>query len=241
MKGFAAITTIAAGLTLASPALAGTGYLLDLGSVDGTAGTSISLDSWSFGVCNVGQCSTSSTKREAATGKASGKSGSTIQASQNSQSLRESPSRPSVATGVAAQSGDIDGDGVPDFAFAATQDAVYGMAWTVDASPPSVMKLCEGKHIAKANLRRGDDVFEISDAAITCSVQPPQAEQRAGINRIDSTPARISTNLTVAKQTQQSSFGERCQSGMCAAGSMTITVTSGQMKHTKTGHVTLLK
>ncbi len=41
----------------------------------------------------------------------------------------------------------------------------------------------------------------------------------AGINRIDSTPARISTNLTVGKQTQQSSFGERVQSGLQQTGS----------------------
>ncbi len=39
------------------------------------------------------------------------------------------------------------------------------------------------------------------------------------INRIDSTPARISTNFTVGKQTQGASFGERVQAGLHQAGS----------------------
>ena len=41
----------------------------------------------------------------------------------------------------------------------------------------------------------------------------------SGINRIDSTPARISTNFTVGKQTQQSSFGEKMQDNLGRAGS----------------------
>lgn len=41
----------------------------------------------------------------------------------------------------------------------------------------------------------------------------------AGINRIDPTPARISTNFTVGKQTQGASFGERVHTGLQQAGS----------------------
>src|SRR5512137_2507473 len=40
----------------------------------------------------------------------------------------------------------------------------------------------------------------------------------SGINRIDSTPARISTNFTVGKQTQTQSFGEKVQSGLAQTG-----------------------
>lgn len=42
----------------------------------------------------------------------------------------------------------------------------------------------------------------------------------AGINRIDSTPARLSTNLTVGKQTNATSFGERVSAGLQQAGSV---------------------
>lgn len=42
----------------------------------------------------------------------------------------------------------------------------------------------------------------------------------AGINRIDSTPARISTNLTVGKQTNATSFGERVNAGLQTAGNV---------------------
>lgn len=233
MRISATIACTAAALVAAGPAFAATDYLLEIAGIDGEAGSSLPLESWSFGVCNTGQCSTTSTKREAAPGKRI----TSIQASQNGQSLRESPTRPAAA----AQLGDVDGDGTPDLAFAATQDAIYDLSWTVDATGPTIARLCQGKHIAKATLRRGDEAFEISDAQISCSSQPSQPQQRAGINRIDSTPARISTNLTVGKQTQQSSFGERCQAGPACGSAMTITVTSGQMKHTKTGHVTLLK
>jgi len=42
----------------------------------------------------------------------------------------------------------------------------------------------------------------------------------AGINRIDSTPARLSTNLTVGKQTNATSFGERVNAGLQTAGNV---------------------
>ncbi|MBL8917704.1 MAG: hypothetical protein JNJ54_02495 [Myxococcaceae bacterium] len=38
------------------------------------------------------------------------------------------------------------------------------------------------------------------------------------VNRIDSTPARISTNFTVSKQTQGVDFGQRMQAGLANAG-----------------------
>ena len=38
------------------------------------------------------------------------------------------------------------------------------------------------------------------------------------INRIDSTPARISTNFTVSKQSQGVDFGQRMQAGLANAG-----------------------
>lgn len=39
------------------------------------------------------------------------------------------------------------------------------------------------------------------------------------INRIDPTPARLSTNVTVGRQTQSTTFGERLHQGLASAGS----------------------
>jgi hypothetical protein len=55
-------------------------------------------------------------------------------------------------------------------------------------------------------------------------------------------PNRISMNMSVPRQTQGASFGERCAPGTCAAdATVFVTLTGGQMKHTRTGHVTLMK
>ncbi len=40
------------------------------------------------------------------------------------------------------------------------------------------------------------------------------------INRIDQTPARLSTNVTVGRQTQGSTFGERMHAGLQQAGNV---------------------
>lgn len=206
------IYVLAVGVALASaPAAqaASADYLLEIDGIKGEV-TSAPLDSWSFGVCNAGQCAGSAARqtivspRDPASGQATGKrTGVTkITASQNSQSLRESPTLQSkgkgqaAAGGVRVAAGDVDGDGSADFAYAGTQDAVADLTLVFDKASPVLARVCEGKHIAKATLRSPSDSFEISDAHAACTAS-----------------------------------GDATQ----------VVLSGGQMKHTKTGHVTLLK
>ena len=214
-------------------AYAASDYLLTLPPAKGEAATApITVDSWSFGVCNSGQC-TASGLRESPTRASSGRSGVATGAG-------------AAAGGAALATGDVDGDGRPDFAYSDTQDSIYGLSFTVDSSPPIVTRACATGKVDGATLTRGEESYVVSSASVVCTGRGGGAAAasyaRAGINRIDSTPARISTNLTVGRQTPSQSFGERCAAGQCAAGGLVeMTFSGGQMKHTKTGHVTLLK
>lgn len=237
-----------------APAFAASDYLLKLDGVEGES--AIEVEGWSFGVCNVGQCSTPNqrsvtTARETGSGMATGRTSKPASASWD---LATNKGARTAATGgkVNVAAGDLDGDGTADFAYAATQDAVYGLTFTVDASPPVVTKICQAGKIDSATLSRGEESYAVSSVSVLCtkgggSGAAAASYAKSGINRIDSTPARISTNMTVPKQTQGATFGEKVQSGLAstgaalASGAMTITLTGGQLKHTKTGHVTLLK
>lgn len=222
----AILTTAALACVATAANAASSDYYLKLEGVEGEA----RVEGWSFGACNAGCMSNGSTKREAAAPK---RLTGPLQASQNSQSLRESPTLsrpPRVAVG------DVDGDGMADLAYAADMPEVEGLTLRFDKASPVLAKVCEGKHIAKAELRTAADTFEISDAMATCGSSPG--------SRLDTgnMPNRISMNVTVPKQTQGATFGERCASGTCAAdATVYVTLTGGQMKHTKTGHVTILK
>jgi hypothetical protein len=265
-------TIAVAALAFASTAQAASSdYLLELDGVKGEA----TVDSWSFGVCNTGQCSSASradvvAPRDAATGMASGRTASSVKPNRASWDRATSKggrmaaggggggggkvqtglsqTGSALASGAAVVAGDVDGDGSPDLAFAGTQDEIYGLALALPASSAAAQAACSAGRIDSARLSRGDEVFAVSSVSVLCTKGGSGASAasyaRSGINRIDSTPARISTNLTVAKQTQGATFGERCAAGSCDAltdGLLILRFTGGQMKYTKTGHVTLLK
>lgn len=230
MKKQASLIACSLVMLAAVPAHAAfTGYL----KIEGLDGESaeVAVDGWSFGVCQTGSCTRIASPRDAASGLATGKRQhkpvSSVVASQNTQSLRGGPR---VAVG------DVNGDGSPDFAFAGTLDEVSDCTLTFDKASPVLAKICGGKHFDKVVLRFGDESYEIGQGSGTCTASGDGSARTA-----DQTPARLSTNFTVGKQTQGQTFGERVQSGMAQGGGWTVTFTGGQMKHQKTGHVTLLK
>lgn len=252
MKTKFAIFAVTGILAMATAAQAAqSDYFLKIEGIEGE----VEVSSWSFGACNAGVCSSSNavhtivSPRDPASGQATGKrqhGAVKVTASQNTQSLRESPTRAStgttpppaptsssavsppraswdlakgkgarVAPAPGGATGDLDGDGQADLAFVSTQTEVSSLSFTFQKITVEWRGMCDGKHFEKAVLRRAGEEFEITGATVTCSS---------------------------AKQTQGSSFGERCADGTCAdQGPVTMTFTGGQMKHTKTGHVTLLK
>jgi len=239
MSHFARVFTALTLTCVAVPAFASSDYLLQIPPEKGEAATPISVDSWSFGVCNSGQCSTSS---------AAGKTASGGKPNRASWDLATGKGARMAGGASAPVVGDVDGDGSPDLAFAGTQDEIYGLSFTVDAAGPAVIAACKSGHIDAATLTNGTESYAVSGVSVICTKGGGGAAAasyaKSGITRIDSTPARISTNMTTAKQTQGATFGERCSSGDCDAltdGLLILRFTGGQMKHTKTGHVTLMK
>lgn len=251
MKLHTVIASVAFALAIAGPAYAASDYLLEIEGVKGESAAPAAVDSWSFGVCNAGQCSGSASiqhtivsPRDSASGLATGKTAPKTKPSAASWDLATNKGARSAGGGdagghVHVAAGDVDGDGRSDLAFAATQPEVASLTLTFRKIEFTYRAVCDGKHFDKAVLRSAADSFELTDVTVTCTLPAG-----AGAARIDQTPARISTNVTVPKQTQGATFGERCAAGTCDAltdGVIVIRFTGGQMKHTKTGHVTLLK
>lgn len=228
MKPSTALFAITGLLLSATPALAASDMFLKLDGVDGEA----AIESWSFGTCSSGQCVTISTPTEAGKAKA-GKTGKPSNA--NWDLATGKGARTSSKVNVAV--GDVDGDGRADLAYAGTLDKVNALALTVSNADTALLRVCGGKHIAKAVLKIGADSYDLTDAAITCASVADAAAARA----INPGRSDIVSNIPVPKQTQGATFGEKVQAGLATGSSVTVTFTGGQMKHTKTGHVTILK
>jgi hypothetical protein len=209
MKHIASMIVMTAALMAAAPAFAASDYLLELEGVKGEATATIEVASWSFGVCNAGQCSAIKSPRDAASGLATGKRqhqpvGATA-AGEPASAERTVPTKGNwdlatgkgarTAGGVNVASGDVDGDGHADLAYVESQDTVSAFTLTYDKASPVLAKVCAGKHIAKATLSRGAESYTLSDATVACT----------------------------------------------GAGPVVMTFTGGQLKHNKTGHVTLMK
>ena len=233
-----ALFALAAALAGAAPALAASDYLLQIEDVKGeAAATPVAVDSWSFGVCKSGDCTTST----APAGRTGGRAGSGTA----SYDLATNKGGRTAAEGAVAI-GDVDGDGSPDLDFTAIQTAIYGFSLTLDASAPGIAAACAAGRIDAATLSNGADSFAVSSVSVVCTKgggggAAAASYARSGITRIDSTPARISTNKYAAGGGKaQGVMGARCPKEGCK-DVVTMTFTSGQMKHTKSGHVTLLK
>jgi hypothetical protein len=237
-------------LMLSVPALAAhSDYLLEIKDIKGEAATSGEVLSWSWGTSNPGVAA----PRDAASGQATGKVQSPRDpASGMSTGKRMHKPWPIAGTsaecgtscavgGVHVATGDVDGDGRAEVVPIETVDELNGFSMSFDKASPVLAKLCaSGKHFPKATLTARGTEYSIEAMSVSGCPAPasaPAAKLNAGDG---SMPNRISMNVTVPKQTQGATFGEKCTAGLCPAGMVTLTFT-GQLKHAKTGHVTVLK
>ena len=148
----------------------------------------------------------------------------------NSGSVAAAAGRPRARVAV----GDLDGDGAAELASA---PEIQGFTLSFDKTSPQLMLRCaKGKHIAQAVLTTRRETFELIDATVTECTD----NSRAGAGR-NSMPNRISMNVTTPRQSQGATFGERCLASSCAAPPQVRMTITGQLKHTRTGHVTLMK
>lgn len=272
---YCTVAAVALGMGTAPAALAASDYLLVIEGVEGEASSNVEILSWSWGASNPSSAVASTDQvvspRDVATGQASGKRQhkpirSTVTASQNTQSLRESPTKAStggtqskstapkaswdLATNKGARTASpSDSDCVDtcdsttggDLAAVARQDEITGFSITIDKASPVLARYCaQGQHIKDAKItRQSQIVYELQDVVV--SGCPATGEPAAGGGSGGGAGKVSVSDLSVMKQTQGASFGERCSSGQCVqADGVALTIT-GSMKHTKTGHVTLLK
>lgn len=238
-RTFASIIATVASLAAAPSAFAASDYLLELDGVKGEASSSVEISSWSWGASNPGIAidepgvRAAAAPRDAASGLATGK--------RTHKPIRVRGSADQAAGGVNVASGDLDGDGRADFADTAGLPEVEQFTLTFDKATPKLMESCaKGTHFPKATIKMRTASFTLENATVvSCTTgQPAIVENK--INGNNQMPNRISMNVTTPKQTQGATFGEKVNQGLHAAGSMVVQL-SGQLKHTKTGHVTILK
>jgi type VI protein secretion system component Hcp len=211
----------ASALSFAPAAMAASDYLLEIDGVEGEAAASIEIASWSWGASNAASVSS---PRDAASGLATGRRQSrpSVTASQNTQSLR---GRATVSDLSMVRNADMSSLG--------SLDEIQGFALTFDKASPMLAKICTGKHFSSVQLRGRGETFALENAAVTgctASAGAPPATP-------DTTARTYNWDLKSAKR--ESSVAA-CASGVCAVEAVTLTIT-GQMRHQKTGHVTLLK
>ena len=255
--GFTAIAAALATLGTATAAHAASDYLLELDGVKGESKSSAAVASWSFGVCNAGACSAGSTKRTIvsprdpasgqATGKRAGSKGDVkITASQNSQSLRESPTRASTGIVAADQpSSETAKTGTPvkanwDLATgkgarAAGSGGGAGKASMSDLSATEA-EAAGGVRVAVGDVD-GDGRADLAFAGTQAEIE----SLSLNFTKIEWNYRQVCGGKHIAKATLRSAADEfviehamvECTTNPDQSVSMKLT--GGQMKHTKTG------
>lgn len=127
----------------------------------------------------------------------------------------------------------------PDLRALASVSEVQGFTVRFSKSSPLLARMCaKGNHIPKATIKARGETYELIGATVAeCAI----VGQTIGDGYRDTAPARISTNMTTPKQTQGVDFGQRCAGAACSPPPEVTMTLTGQMRHTKTGHVTLMK
>lgn len=237
MKAIYAILASAGMLAAAGAAQAAeANYFLKIEGIEGEA----EIASWSFGVCNSGQCSTVKSPRDAASGLATGKrqqGPARVAPSMASDGKTAAPKGSwDLATGKGARAaggcdggssscsvnvavGDLDGDGAADLAFAGTQSEISNLSVVYHKIEADWRRVCQGKHFDKVVLRSAADSFELSDVTVSCDAAP-------------SSPAERRRDTCTSNDLDCRAVSD---------GTFVMRFTGGRMTNAKTGHVTLIK
>lgn len=159
----------AAAIVTAAPVLAASDYFLVIDGVDGESSSVVEVQSWSWGASNSAVAPNLGSSGQ--DGVAREKPWAT--ASQNTQSLRESPSKPSTKR---AESGDCDDagrctvgdlDGYADLAALSKTPEVSGFTLTLAPGPAARSACAAGKHIAKAHLVARATVYDLENILVS--------------------------------------------------------------------------
>lgn len=244
MKHITSMLVMSAALLAASPAFAASDYFLKFDGVEGEAGTVIEVASWSFGVCNAGQCTTVKSPRDAASGQATGKRqhGTVrVQASQNTQSLRESPTRASTGATAVSETVQEQAKTAPraSWDLATNKGARTAGGAGGGAGGQAAVATGDVDGDGRADLAYTSTQTEISSFSVTYDkASPVLAKVCMGKHIAKATLYRggESYEITDATVSCSSATGDALTDGL-----LILRFSSGQMKHTKTGHVTLLK
>lgn len=222
------LTTVT--LAVAAPAFAASDMYLKFEGVDGEAAAPQPITSWSFGSCSADQCINYSGKGDWGSDQSAGKG-----ATGANWDLATNKGARS-ANGVNVAAGDLNGDGRADLAYAGKLDSVSGLSLTFDKATPQLLLACKGKHWAEAILKVGEEHYRLSGSAFTCSDSASSAMNATGAKS-----SRVVSNIPIPANAPAKPLVDRCRIGETCTGKVTVTITGGQMKHTKTGHVTILK
>lgn len=232
MKHTVSTIVLSAALLAAAPAYAASDMFIKFEGVDGEAAA---ISAWSFGTCSSGQCTTIVSPRDPASGQATGKrqhGAVTVQASQNTQSLRESPTK--ASTGATAVSETVQ------------EEAKAPPRANWDLAKGKSARTSGGVHVAAGDVD-GDGRADLAYAG----TQPQISKFSITFDKASPALAKVCTGKHIASA-RLSRGGENyeitdavvsCSSSADALtdGLLIMRFSSGQMKHTKTGHVTLLK
>ena len=236
IRAILATAAAASALAISSAAFAATDYLLELDGVAGESAVSGEVLSWSLGASNptsIGSSGMSAGRvtspRDAASGQATGR-------------RQHHPAPTAAGSSVSTLAGGGSGAAAASYARGAapamqadlatldTQSEIQGFTLTFGKSSPVLAKVCSGQHIASATLtsRNKQKAWLVSNFRVTGCTDAGQ-------------PVVQSATTSSTRESSAPSMSERCASGQCAAtGDVSVTFT-GQMRNTKTGHVTLLK
>jgi hypothetical protein len=224
-------------LLSAAPAMAASDMYIKFDGVDGEAKASVPVDGWSFGTCTAGACTTIVSPRDPASGQATGKRQKgvvRVQASQNTQSLRSAPT--SASSGATEVSETVQEE---------SKKPPKEMHWDL-ATGKGARTAGGGVAVATGDVD-GDghvDLAYVDTQSEVTSFSLLIGKPTPALAKLCTGKHFTSVTLTRGGESYVITDGMlSCSTSADALtdGLLILRFSSGQMKHVRTGHVTLLK